>query len=180
MESQGSSRPQPTFAEFPLTQGIAREALRKPSTSSVPLYAPDVCYAFGVPDSGNSSNVSLNCVQEVSGARCLCLAGIAGKAPLPRSAAVTLTLRTMNRHAQLMGWGDHWVRTIMWCLIKADQSGASTKRYTATPSGAGQSTRVRTRRRRRTMASPTTLDAAKEEFKTRYEEMKRMGVRPFS
>jgi hypothetical protein len=26
----------------------------------------------------------------------------------------------------------------------------------------------------------TTLDAAKREFKTRYEEMKRMGVRPFS
>ena len=25
-----------------------------------------------------------------------------------------------------------------------------------------------------------TLDAAKQEFKTRYEEMKRMGVRPFS
>jgi hypothetical protein len=27
------------------------------------------------------------------------------------------------------------VRTIMWCLIKADQSGASTKRYTAVASG---------------------------------------------
>jgi hypothetical protein len=25
-----------------------------------------------------------------------------------RAATVTLTLRTMNRHARLMGWGDHW------------------------------------------------------------------------
>jgi hypothetical protein len=57
-------------------------------------------------------------------------------------------------------------------------SGASTKRCTETPGSAGQSTRARTLHHHLTMAS-RTLDAAKQEFKTRYEEMKRMGVRPF-
>jgi hypothetical protein len=31
---------------------------------------------------------------------------------------MTLTLRTMNEHAQLMSWGDHWGKTISssWTL----------------------------------------------------------------
>jgi hypothetical protein len=67
---------------------------------------------------------------------------------------MTLTLRTMNRHAQLMGWGDHWERRTMWCLIKANQLVASTKKCMRTPGGAGQSTRAHTRHHHRTMASP--------------------------
>jgi hypothetical protein len=59
----------------------------------------------------------------------LCFAQAGGTTPW-----MTLILRTMNKHAQLMGWGNHWgVKTIMWCLIKADQLGASTKRCTGTP-----------------------------------------------
>jgi hypothetical protein len=65
--------------------------------------------------------------------------------------------------------------TIVWCLINAGQPVASTKRYTETPGGAGQSTRAHTRRRRVTK----TLEAATQEFKARYEEMKPKGVRPF-
>jgi hypothetical protein len=45
------------------------------------------------------------------------------------------------------------VKTIMWCLIKADRLGASTKKYKRIPGGLGLSTRARTQRRR-TMASP--------------------------
>jgi hypothetical protein len=44
-------------------------------------------------------------------------------------------------------------------------SGASTRRYTETPSGPGQSIRAHIRHHRRTMAVTKTLDAAKQEFK---------------
>jgi hypothetical protein len=66
----------------------------------------------------------------------------------------------------------------MWCLIKADRLGASTKKYKRIPGGVGQFN---------TSPYPaphngvnTTLDAAKQEFRTRYEEMKRTGVKLFS
>jgi hypothetical protein len=84
---------------------------------------------------------------------------------------VALTLTTMNYHARLMGGANIGATTIIWCWIKGGQSGASTKRYTETPGGAGQLIRARTRHHRRIMV--------KQEFKTRCEEMKRMGVKPF-
>jgi hypothetical protein len=68
------------------------------------------------------------------------------------SGTVTLILRTMNRHARLMGWGDDWGE--VWCLIKADQPGVFAKRCTEISSGAGQSTPACTQHHRRTIVSP--------------------------
>jgi hypothetical protein len=43
---------------------------------------------------------------------------------------MTLTLRTINRHAQLMGWGDHWGKTIWssWTMMESRLDG-----FTKTP-----------------------------------------------
>jgi hypothetical protein len=68
----------------------------------------------------------------------------------------------------------------MWCWIKADRLGAPTENYTGDARWCWSIN---------TSPYPVpplhygvaiTLDAAKQEFRTRYEEMKRMGVRPFS
>jgi hypothetical protein len=83
----------------------------------------------------------------------------------------------MNRHAKLMGWGDHWGEDDYVVLDQGRSVGRickemhgdrtwcwsiNTSPYTAPPPHNGVT---------------KTLDAAKQEFKTRYEEMKRMGVR---
>jgi hypothetical protein len=92
---------------------------------------------------------------------------------------VTLILRTMNRHAQLMGRGDHWGEDDYVVLDQGRSVGRiykevhgdprwcwsiNTSPYPAPPPHNGVT---------------KTLDDAKQEFKDRYEEMKRMGVRPF-
>ena len=86
----------------------------------------------------------------------------------------------MNRHAQLMGWGDHWGDDDYVVLDQGQSVGRiykerqgdprwcwsiNTSPYPAPPPHNGVT---------------ETLDAPKQEFKTRYEEMKRIGVRPFS
>jgi hypothetical protein len=51
--------------------------------------------------------------------------------------AMTLTLRTMNKHAQLMGWGDHWREDD---VVVLDEDGRSVRacRTTLDPSNACQ------------------------------------------
>jgi hypothetical protein len=93
---------------------------------------------------------------------------------------MTLILRAMNKHTQLMGWSDHWGDDDYVVLDQGRSVGRiykeihgearwcwsiNTSPYPAPPPHNGVT---------------TTLDAAKQEFRTRYEEMKRMGVRPFS
>jgi hypothetical protein len=68
----------------------------------------------------------------------------------------------------------------MWCLIKADRLGASTKKYKRIPGGVGQFNTSPYPAPVPHNGVTTTLDAAKQEFRTRYEEMKRMGMKPFS
>jgi hypothetical protein len=62
---------------------------------------------------------------------------------------MTLILRTMKKH---MGW--RMQRMIMPSWMGKSLLGASTKKFTGIPGGAGRSTRARTRRHRRIMASP--------------------------
>ena len=85
----------------------------------------------------------------------------------------------MNRHARLMGWGDDWGEDDYVVLDQGQRVGRiykerhgdrpwcwslNTSPYPAPPPHNGVA---------------KTLDAAKQDFKARYEEMKRMGVRPF-
>jgi hypothetical protein len=86
----------------------------------------------------------------------------------------------MNRHAELMGWSADWPPDDFLVLDQGRSVGRiykemhgdtrwswsiNTSPYPAPPPHNGVT---------------ETLDAAKQEFKTRYEEMKRMGVTPFS
>jgi hypothetical protein len=92
---------------------------------------------------------------------------------------VALTLRPMNYHARLMGWGEHWGGDDYLVLDQGRSVGRIYKEIHGDP-----------RWRWSIYTSPypappphngvaRTLDAAKHEFKTRFEEMKRMGVEPF-
>jgi hypothetical protein len=87
----------------------------------------------------------------------------------------------MNRHAQLMGWSTDWTpddyvvldqdRPVGHIFKEAIQGelewywSIDTSPYPAPPPHNGMA---------------KTLEDVKQAFKTRYEEMKRMGVRPFS
>jgi hypothetical protein len=94
---------------------------------------------------------------------------------------MTLILRPMNRHAKLMGWSTDWPPDD-YVVIDGERSvgriykeaihgelewhwSINTSPYPAPPPHNGIS---------------KTLEDAKQAFKARYEEMKRMGVRPFS
>ena len=93
---------------------------------------------------------------------------------------MTLTLRPMNRHAELMGWSADWPPND-YVVIDHERSvgriykesihgelewhwSINTSPYPAPPPHNGL---------------VKTLDDAKQAFKTRYEEMQRMGVKPF-
>jgi hypothetical protein len=90
---------------------------------------------------------------------------------------VTLTLRTMNRHAKLMGWGDRWGED-GYLVGSKPISWAHLQRHARRRTWCWSINTSPHPAHRRTTASPK-LSTAKQEFKTRYEEMKRMGVRPF-
>ena len=92
-----------------------------------------------------------------------------------------LILRPMNRHAQLMGYVTGWSPDD-YAVLDEDRSvgrihpetihgelkwqwSINTSPYPAPPPHTGMT---------------NSLDDAKQAFKVRYEEMKRMGVRPFA
>jgi hypothetical protein len=94
---------------------------------------------------------------------------------------MTLILRRMNRHAELMGWSTGWSpddyvvldqdRSVGRIYKETTQSeprwcwSINTSPYPAPPPHNGIA---------------KSLEDAKQAFKVRYEEMKRKGVRPFS
>ena len=94
---------------------------------------------------------------------------------------MTLILRAMNRHAELMGYTTGWspddyvvldqersVGRIHSETIHGEpkwQWSINTSPYPAPPPHTGMA---------------KTLEDAKQAFKVRYEEMKRVGVRPFA
>jgi hypothetical protein len=93
---------------------------------------------------------------------------------------VTLSLRPMNHHAQLMGWGDHWGEDDYVVLDRGRSVGRIYKEEQADPRWCWSIDTSPYPAPPPHNGVTTTLDAAKQEFRTRYEEMKRMGVRPFS
>jgi hypothetical protein len=93
---------------------------------------------------------------------------------------MALTLRTMNKHAQLMGWGDHWGEDDFVILDDEKRSvgrihkegtsptwiwSVNTSPFPAPPPNNGLA---------------PTLEEAKQQFKHRYLEMKAQGVKPFA
>jgi hypothetical protein len=92
---------------------------------------------------------------------------------------VTLTLRPMNRHAELMGWSTDWPPDDFLVLDQGRSVGRIYKEIQADPRWCWSINTSPYPAPVPHNGVTTTLDAAKQEFRTRYEEMKRMGVRPF-
>ena len=93
---------------------------------------------------------------------------------------MTLTLRTMNKHAQLMGWGDHWGEDD---FVIVDDDGRSVGRIYKDTTSPRWIWSVNTS----PFPAPPpnnglapTLEEAKQQFKQRYLEVKAQGVRPFA
>jgi len=86
----------------------------------------------------------------------------------------------MNRHAQLMGWGEHWGEDDYVVLDRGQSVGRIHKELHADPRWCWSINTSPFPAPPPYNGVTKTLDAAKQELKSRYEEMKRMGVRPFA
>jgi hypothetical protein len=93
---------------------------------------------------------------------------------------MTLSLRPMNKHAQLMGWPEHWGEDDYVVLDQGRSVGRIYKETQADPRWCWSINTSPYPAPPPHNGVTTTFDAAKQEFRTRYEEMKRRGVKPFS
>ena len=93
---------------------------------------------------------------------------------------MTLTLRRMNKHAQLMGWGDHWGEDDFVILDDDGKSVGRIYKDTTAPKWIWSVNTSPFPAPPPNNGLAPTLEEAKQQFKQRYLEVKAQGVRPFA
>jgi hypothetical protein len=90
-----------------------------------------------------------------------------------------LILRTMDKHAQLMGWGDHWGDDD-YVILDGERSVGRIHKDTTSPRWIWSVNTSPFPCPPPNNGVAPTLDEAKTAFKERYLELKALGVRPFA